>query len=186
MSTTVVPTGRIRAAERAGESIPVGWLQDDHGRPVTDPGALDRREAYVQWLGGTPQTGAFKGYGLALLVEVLAAAVSGAGLGPDPEAFDGDGGPTGRDDDIGVFALAVAPGVLRGPDGFRDTVTALFGALLDAPPVQAGQPVRYPGWYEAETAGRYRLDGVPLGAALVAELRTVADRTGVAFPAAAR
>ncbi|GGN86216.1 malate dehydrogenase [Actinoplanes lobatus] len=186
MSTTVVPTGRIRAAERAGETIPVGWLEDTGGRAVTDPGALDRREAYVQWLGGSPETGAFKGYGLALLVEVLAAAVAGAGLGPDPEAFGGDGGPTGRDDDIGVFALAVAPGELRGADGFRQTVTGLFGALLDSPAVRPGQAVRYPGWYEAERAGEYRRDGVPLGAALAAELRTVAEQTGVAFPEVAR
>jgi LDH2 family malate/lactate/ureidoglycolate dehydrogenase len=184
MSTTVVPTGRIRAAERAGQPIPPGWLQDAEGRPVTDPGALDRREAYVQWLGGSPETGAFKGYGLALVVEVLAAAVAGAGLGPASQAFDGDGGPTGRDDDIGVFALAVAPGALRG--GFPDTVTSLFGSLLDAPAVRADQPVRYPGWYEAERAARYRRDGVPLDAALAGELRTVSAQVGVAFPEVAR
>lgn len=184
MSTTVVPTGRIRAAERAGEPIPAGWLQDADGKPVTDPGALDRREAYVQWLGGSPETGAYKGYGLALLVEVLAAAVAGAGLGPAPEAFAGDGGPTGRDDDIGVFALAIAPGELR--DGFRDTVTSLFGSLLDAPPIDPARPVRYPGWFEAERAERYRREGVPLSAALAAELRTVSAECDVAFPEVVR
>ncbi|WP_217146708.1 Ldh family oxidoreductase, partial [Streptomyces sp. AC627_RSS907] len=78
MSTTAVPTGKIRQAARAGQSIPEGWLTDAQGQPVTDPHALDRGDGFPTWLGGRPETGAYKGYGLALLVEVFAALVPGA------------------------------------------------------------------------------------------------------------
>jgi LDH2 family malate/lactate/ureidoglycolate dehydrogenase len=181
MSTTVVPTGRIRAAHRAGQPIPEGWLEDGEGRPVTDPGALDRREAYIRWLGGDPATGAFKGYGLGLLVEVLAALVPGAGLGPEPAALTGDGGPTGSDDDIGFVALVVAPGALRPIGEFLDQADGLFGTLLDCPP-QADQTVSYPGWHEAEEAARATADGVSLPIERYRELRDLAAERGLDLP----
>lgn len=166
MSTTVVPTGRIRLAAREGRDIPAGWLADDTGAPVTDPAALDAGTAYLQWLGGGPETGAYKGYGLALMVEVLAALLPGAGLGPAPEAYAGDGRPSGRDDDIGFFVLAVSsarPGLSADADG-------LFGALLGTPALDPDRPVRYPGWPEAEHAEQALRDGVPISGALHAEL----------------
>lgn len=168
MSTTVVPTGKIRLAARSGESIPAGWLADAAGEPVTDPNALDAGTGYLQWLGGRPETGAYKGYGLALMVEVLAALLPGAGLGPAAEAHAGDGRPTGRDDDVGFFVLAIDPA--RPLDADAD---GLFGALLGTPPVDPANPVGYPGRPEGEHADRARRDGVPLSAALHAELVTL-------------
>ncbi|MER5781924.1 Ldh family oxidoreductase [Streptomyces mobaraensis] len=182
MSTTAVPTGRIRQAARAGQEIPEGWLEDAHGRPVTDPGALDRGEGYPLWLGGRPETGAYKGYGLALLVEVLAALVPGAGLGPAPEAYTGDGGPTGRDDDIGFLALVIAPGALRPVGGFLGDAEGMFRALTDCPPLDAAAPVAYPGVREAELAAAARADGVVLDAALYDELKAVAGDAGISVP----
>lgn len=184
MSTTVVPTGKVRAAARAGEPIPQGWLEDAEGRPVTDPGALDTGEGFLRWLGGDPATGAFKGYGLGLMVEVLAALVPGAGLGPAPEALTGDGRPSGRDDDIGLTALVLAPGALRAGGDFLAEADGLFGTLLDCPPLDPARPVSYPGRPEELTAARRREHGVPLSAAHHAELTALAAERGLAFPEA--
>jgi LDH2 family malate/lactate/ureidoglycolate dehydrogenase len=170
MSTTVAPTGRVRVAARRGTPVPAGWLEDATGTPVTDPSAFDRGEAFLRWLGGTPDTGAYKGYGLGIAVELLAAVVSGAAVGPDPAALEGDGRPHGRDDDIGFFLLALAPDVLRPGADVAGTTRSLFGALTDCPPVPGGQPVRYPGWWEAELAAERRRDGVPLPPHLYEEL----------------
>ncbi|MFD1146200.1 Ldh family oxidoreductase [Saccharothrix hoggarensis] len=164
MSTTVVPTGRIRAAARAGEEIPPGWLADDDGAPVTDPAAFDRGDGHLLWLGGTPETGAYKGFGLGLLVEVLGALLPGAALGPTSAVS--------RDDDIGVTALVFAPHALR--SGFADDASALFGAILGATPVDPRGPVSYPGQHEGERARWRRTHGVPLPAELYEELRAVA------------
>ncbi|MEU3280004.1 Ldh family oxidoreductase [Streptomyces antibioticus] len=184
MSTTVVPTGKVRVAARAGETIPPGWLEDAEGRPVTDPRALDTGEGFLRWLGGDPVTGAYKGYGLGLMVEVLAALVPGAGLGPAPEALTGDGRPSGRDDDIGLTALVLAPGALRpGPDFLADA-GGLFGALLDCPPLDPARPVDYPGRPEERTAEQRRAHGVPLSADAHAELTALAAERGLAFPGA--
>ncbi|MFF2652060.1 Ldh family oxidoreductase [Streptomyces sp. NPDC058045] len=184
MSTTVVPTGRVRAAARAGTDIPPGWLEDAEGRPVTDPRALDRGDGYLKWLGGDPETGAFKGYGLGLLVEALGALLPGAGLGPDPAAWSGSGSPSGRDDDIGFTALVIAPARLRREDEFQTQATALFDALTGSPTLHQDHPVRYPGWYEAERAAEYGKSGVPLPAALFTELQQVAADLGLPAPAA--
>ncbi|GLZ31837.1 malate dehydrogenase [Lentzea sp. NBRC 105346] len=161
MSTTVVPTGRIRAAARENRPVPAGWLASDDGEAVTDPAAFDRGEAHLLWLGSAPETGAYKGFGLGLLVEVLAALVPGAALG----ALSGDGS---LDDDIGVFTLAIAPSVLR--PGFGADASQLFGAVLGWPAV--ADPVTYPGWHEGERAAWRREHGVPLPWALHEELMT--------------
>jgi LDH2 family malate/lactate/ureidoglycolate dehydrogenase len=182
MSTTAVPTGRVRMAARAGQLVPEGWLADDDGRPVTDPAAFDRGKAHLEWLGGGPRTGGYKGYGLGLLVETLGALVPGAGLGPEPAALDGDGRPSGRDDDIGFLALVLAPAALRPTADFAADADTLFGTLLACPPVRPGEPVRYPGWYEAERAERNGRSGVPLTAALYAEIRAVGADLGLTVP----
>lgn len=184
MSTTAVPTGRVRAAARAGQSVPAGWLADQDGRPVTDPAAFDRGEAHLLWLGGRPETGAFKGYGLGLVVEVLGALLAGAGLGPDPAALDGDGGPSGRDDDIGYLALAIAPGALRDGADFARDAAGLFGSLLDCPPVDPDRPVGYPGGPEGELAERQLREGVRLAPARFRELVELAAATGLTAPKA--
>ncbi|MGQ0838225.1 Ldh family oxidoreductase [Actinokineospora sp.] len=174
MSTTAVPTGKVRAAARAGEPVPAGWLADDRGEPVTDPARFDSGEAHLTWL-GAPGGGEYKGFGLGLMVEVLAALVPGAGLGP-PAA-----GPA-ADDDIGFLVLAVAPAAVREPAGFHRDADALFGAVLDCPPVELGEPVTYPGWPEARRAADAAARGVPLTLALYGELGEVADRLGLALP----
>ena len=184
MSTTVVPTGRVREAARAGRAVPPGWLTDDAGTPVTDPAAFDRGEAYLRWLGGAPDTGEYKGFGLGLVVEVLAALLPGARYGPAPDALLGDGRPSGRDDDIGLFVLAIAPGLLRPDGGFHRDTGVMFGTLASCPSTEDDGPVRYPGWPEAERAERYRRDGVPLPGELFDELCAVAAAAGLAAPVA--
>ncbi|QUX27320.1 Ldh family oxidoreductase [Nocardiopsis akebiae] len=179
MSTTAAPTGRVRQAAREGRTLPEGLLCDDTGAPVTDPGAFDAGRAHLMWLGG--DAGRYKGFGLGLMVEVLSALVPGAGTGPHPDALDGDGGPSGRDDDIGFFVAAIAPDALR--QGTEDDARELFGALLACPPTDPDAPVRYPGWHEYHRARELRLTGVPLEAELYAELAELADRTGLPLEA---
>ncbi|MFI6457671.1 Ldh family oxidoreductase [Streptosporangium amethystogenes] len=178
MSTTAAPTGRIRQAARAGRPVPEGLLRDDGGASVTDPAAFDAGRAHLMWLGG--EAGQYKGFGLGIAVEVLAALVPGAGLGAHPDALAGDGGPGGRDDDIGFFVAAVAPGALR--EGAEADANTLFGALLACPPVDRAKPVRYPGWHEHRRAEEHLSTGVPLDATVYAELAEVAADAGLAVP----
>ncbi|MCG8914375.1 Ldh family oxidoreductase [Actinokineospora sp. PR83] len=163
MSTTTAPTGKVRAAARAGKPAPPGWLADADG-PVTDPAALDAGTARLTWL-GAPGPAEYKGFGLGLAVEVLAALLPGAGLGPPAG--------TGPDDDIGFLALALAPDALR--TGFAADAGSVFGAVLDA-------GATYPGLPESAHSARARAEGVPLAEGLYAELERVAAGLGLTPP----
>lgn len=167
MSTTVVSTGRVRAAARAGETVPEGWLVDAAGRPVTDPAAYDDGDAQLQWLGGSPATGGYKGFGLGLLVELLCAGLSGAQDAPSARAREVP------DYDVGHFFLAIDPGAARP----AADVEAGVGRMLDAVvacPARPGASVRYPGQPEDEARRERRAHGVPLPAALRASLDRLA------------
>ncbi|WP_156756582.1 Ldh family oxidoreductase [Actinokineospora pegani] len=160
MSTTTAPTGKVRQAARAGVAAPTGWLTDGAG-PVHDPAALDSGAGWLTWL-GAPGPAEYKGFGLGLAVEVLAALVPGAGLGPTADAA--------ADDDIGFLALALAPETLR--PGFAADADRLFGAVLDA-----GET--YPGVPESRLHADAHAHGVPLADDIRAELDAIAEDLGI-------
>lgn len=82
-----------------GEAIPTGWAQDRHGRPTTDAAAgLE---------GSLLPAGGHKGANIALLVEVLAAALTGSALSTEASAFGNDDGDPPR---VGQFFIAIDPG----------------------------------------------------------------------------
>lgn len=168
MSTTVVSTGQIRAAQRRGEAIPEGWIVDDDGRPVTDPFAYDAGAAHLLWLGGAPATGAYKGYGLGVLVDVLSGVLSGARVGPSPGRGTEDGSV---DRDVGHFFLALDVAAFRPPDDFRAAMDGMLAALR-ACPAGDDEEVSYAGFREAQVAQRRRSEGVPLEP----EVRDALDR----------
>ena len=171
MSTTVVPTGRVRAAQAAGERIPPGWLVDDDGNPVTDPAAYDEGRGHIQWLGGTPATGAYKGFGLGLLVDILAGSLPGAGNGPlgEPEADDAN---------VGHFMLALDVSAFRPLADFEATMDAVLGALVGSRPLGDGQ-VQYPGRVEARVAAERAASGIPLAPHVATALDGLARELGV-------
>lgn len=176
MSTTVVPTGAVRQAAARGEPIPEGWLVDDDGRPVTDPAAYDEGRGHLLWLGGSPATGAYKGFALGVLVDVLAGALGGAAVGP--------GSPPGIGDrDVGHFMLALDVAAFRPLADFLGAMDGMLATLLACPP--GGGAVRYAGHPEAEEAERRRRDGVPLAPHVDAELRALAAELSIE-PLAAR
>ncbi len=174
MSTTVVPTGQVRAARARGERIPEGWLVDDDGRPVTDPAAYDEGRGHLLWLGGAPTTGAYKGFGLGLLVDVLAGVLSGAGTGPT-------GAPGADDANVGHFMLALDVSTFRPLDDFREEMDAILGTLLSCPAAPGAQ-VRYPGHRESESALRRAAGGVPLAPSVARELAELARELGIDPP----
>src|SRR3970282_1094136 len=84
MATSVVAAGKLEIARRRGQPVPEGWAGDAAGRPLTAPRLLHPDGALLP-LGGTPLTGAFKGFGLTLLVDILCGALSGFGTSVEIE-----------------------------------------------------------------------------------------------------
>jgi len=114
-STTAAALGKITMAKAAGEAIPEGWAVDADGQATTDPGAA--------LAGSLLSTGGHKGWGLGLMVELLAAGMTGSRAGPDIGPLKAVKGPP---HDIGDYYLLIDP-ALSG--AFHDRFARVAGAV---------------------------------------------------------
>ncbi|MGH2667598.1 MAG: Ldh family oxidoreductase [bacterium] len=183
MSTAVVSAGRVRLAARRREPVPDGWLADAEGRSVLDPTALDRGTAILRFLGGAVETGAHKGFGLALVADILCGVLSGAAVGPTRDKLDGSAVSTGRKDaDIGHFFLALRIGAFGDEMRFAARLDEMLGTVRQCPPSRAGCLVTYPGMPEAAIAAERVRAGIPMEPALLDGLVSAAARLDVSPP----
>jgi (2R)-3-sulfolactate dehydrogenase (NADP+) len=156
LALSVVARGRIVAAGKAGQTIPPDWAFDGEGRPTSDPAAALK--------GSMAPLGGAKGAALALMVEVLAAALTGSHFGFEASSFlDADGPPP----DMGHAILAIDPNPLSG-GAFASRMAALTAALAEE------RGVRAPGSSRLVRRAQARSEGLLLPAALFAELRDLA------------
>jgi LDH2 family malate/lactate/ureidoglycolate dehydrogenase len=153
MSTTAVSTGKVRSAMRRGETTPPGWLVDDEGGTVTDPARYFERTAHLQFLGGDGPSGGYKGFGLALMVDLLAGILPGAYVGPDSRLFE-PGGHGTADQDIGHLFLALDIAKFRPLGEFRADLDRMLSAVLQSPGRPGRPPAVYPGYPEAAAAAQ--------------------------------
>ena len=124
-STTSVALGRITMAKAAGESIPEGWAVDADGAPTTDPEAA--------LAGSLCSTGGYKGWGLGLMVEIMAAGLAGGTPSRDVKPLKA---PEGAPHDLGHCFVLIDPGV-------RPDFHAMVAGLADA--VSQDDGARVPG-----------------------------------------
>jgi len=120
-STSAVALGRITMARAAGETIPLGWAVDADGDPTTDPEAA--------LAGSLVSAGGYKGYGIGLMVELLASALTGSRLSADVPPLKVAEGPP---HDLGQFYIVIDPDGYSG-DGFFQHLTQLAASIHDQP-----------------------------------------------------
>jgi (2R)-3-sulfolactate dehydrogenase (NADP+) len=160
LSLSVVARGKLLVAAREGKPIPSDWAVDRAGQPTTD--------AKLGLEGMMLPVGGMKGTMLAMLVELLCAALSGARLGFEADSFFTAEGNQPR---IGQAFLLIDPSALAGTDAYLERVETLLAMMLQDP------DVRIPGARRlglAETARRERIE---ISAPLLAQLETLAGRT---------
>ncbi len=158
LSLSKVARGKIMVAAREGKSIPEGWALDAAGQPTTDPkAALD---------GSMVPMGDAKGAALALMVEILAAAVPAASLAFEASSFfTADGSPPG----VGQLLIGFDPGPLSG-GAFSERLESLLSAIT-------GQPgTRLPGERRLALRVQTREQGIVLSGTLFNELTELAER----------
>jgi LDH2 family malate/lactate/ureidoglycolate dehydrogenase len=174
MATTTVAYGKIRNKMNESQPMPVGWGYDSQGKVSTDPLDVTRRGGFMSPLGGTPEGSSYKGYGLAMMVNILSSCLTGATLITDPQHTKK---PKGFD--IGHFFLALDPKLFRGEGEFEADVAALCGALRATRPAVEGEPVMVAGDPQWKLAEKRMRDGIPIGPGLRAKLLAVAEAAGV-------
>lgn len=175
MATSIVPIGRVTVYQKAGRAIPEGWGVDKDGLVTTDPSAVLAGGALMA-LGGTDIMRGYKGYGLALMVDIFSGILSGSAFGKDV------GRPnTNRPADVGHFFAALKIEAFRPIDEFKRDMDTLLNQLKDAPKAAGQDRIYIHGEKEFELAEQYVSQGVPLMGEVVKSLKQVGDEVGVPF-----
>ena len=172
MATTTVAAGRIRNKANEGLPTPPGWVLGPDGRPSDDPLIVSKGGSLTS-LGGSPEGSSYKGYGLAVMVNILAACLSGATLITDPMHTKK---PQGMD--IGHFFMAIDPGLFRDPADFQTDVARFCNDLRATDPIDPAQPVMVAGDPQRAIAARRLAEGIPVGAGLLGQIRQIAQAAG--------
>jgi len=174
-ATSVIAQGKTRVAMNKGETVPEGCLIDDQGRATQQP-----RYTVVPPFGALltfgGALGGHKGYGLALMCELLGGALAA--------------GMTQRTDDAsqkrvlnGMFSVLLDPAALAGPAGFEQEALAFLDWVQASPPREAFGPVQVAGDAERAHRARRSAEGVPVDGTTWQEILAAAGKLGVS-PAA--
>lgn len=154
VSLSKVARGRIMAAAQKGEAIPEGWALDRDGDATTD--------AKAALAGVMLPLGDAKGAALALMVELLAAGLTGANYGYEQTSFfDAEGAPPGT----GQAFIAIDP------NAFGTGALARFSRMAEA--IAGTDGARLPGARRRALRTQLQRDGIPVDAALLAEIRSI-------------
>ena len=152
VATSAIAGNKIRLAMRVGAELLPGWVADKEGRPISEGTVVHDRNEYLQLpLGGTREQGSHKGYGFALMAEVLATLLSGA----LPSMLDPGGGSKNQ---FAAYNIEAFTDLER----YYDTVDEMLETLRTAQPAEGHERVLYPGLSEHEETQERRANGIPL------------------------
>jgi uncharacterized oxidoreductase len=151
IGTSVCAEGKVRVCYQKGERVPEGWLLDAEGKPTTDPSVLyTQPRGTILPLGGAQ---AYKGFGLALLLDALAGGLSGGACSRSE-----GGQPHGNT----VLFIVLDVDRFGGANHFFPEVTALAKFIHDCPRAEGMQSIQVPGDPERATMERRRAEGIPI------------------------
>ena len=173
MATTTVAAGKLRNRQNEGLPAPLGWVLTRDGLPSTDPAEAREKGGFMTSLGGSFENASYKGYGLAVMVNILASCLSGATLITDPMHTKKLQGP-----DIGHFFLAMDPGLFRSSREFQADVARFLGELRATTPVDPMQSVMVAGDPQWNMAADRSKNGIPIPPGLLSQLRQMAQASG--------
>ena len=150
MATSAVAQGKIRVAHNKREKVSADWLIDDKGNPTPDP-----RFGVIEPFGALRTFGLHKGYGLAVVCELLGGALTGGG--------------TWHSDDRskkrvwnGMLTIIIDPKRMGTADVFGTETTAFLESLRKSPVAPGFDKVRIAGESERETRVKRERDGIPV------------------------
>jgi (2R)-3-sulfolactate dehydrogenase (NADP+) len=158
LSLTQVTRGQIMLLQSEGKAIPEGWGMDKDGDPTTDANAILNG-------GSLHAVGGLKGTMLALAVELICCALTGAVLSHQLESLHLAEGTPLR---LGQAFIVIAPASLAGNDIYNERVEALVEAMLQE------EGVRLPGERRHKLAQAAAREGISISDTLLAQLRALA------------
>jgi LDH2 family malate/lactate/ureidoglycolate dehydrogenase len=172
MALSAVALGKIRLAASAGRPIPETWATDPSGTPTTDPD-----EAVLGML--LPAAG-HKGFGLALMIDVLTGVLSGGGWGDQVRPLYRE---PDRPNDCAHLFLAIDPELMGGVESFRRRSSGLAARVRGSATAPGVNRLYLPGEIEAERAAHQRRNGVLIERSGLDALLAAARAVGAVVPA---
>jgi LDH2 family malate/lactate/ureidoglycolate dehydrogenase len=169
-ATCSIAVNKIRLAERLGEKLLPGWVTDADGTPIMEETAVVTDDVHALLpLGATREQGSHKGYGFAMMAEVLATLLSGA----LPTMLEGDG-VKGKH-----YFAAYNIEAFTDVDTFKDNMDAMLQRLKNTRPAPGHDRVLYPGLSEYEDEQDRRANGIPLHKEVVQWIQDTASEFAV-------
>jgi L-2-hydroxycarboxylate dehydrogenase (NAD+) len=168
MATTVAAYGKVKAKAQRGEQMPVGWMMDRQGQPLTDPKRAE--EGFLMPIGG------YKGYGLSLVVGILAGTLNGAAMGSEVIDFNHDDTTITN---TGQAIVAIDPDAFGDIDEFKARVDKLIRELRASERMPGVERIWLPGEQSHAKRMTNQREGVPLTASLLTQLDTLARDLGI-------
>lgn len=156
LSLTEVTRGKIMVYAKEGKPIPPGWAVDKDGNPTTD--------AKAALTGSLNAIGGAKGAALALMVEVLCVALTGAAFSFENDSYF----EPGNKPRIGHAILAIDPAALAGIESYFSRLELMIGTML------RDEGVRLPGTRRQKLVAQARAEGLLVSDVQMAELRALA------------
>lgn len=150
MATSAVAQGKIRVAHNKREKVPPEWLIDDKGNPTPDP-----KFGVIEPFGALRTFGLHKGYGLAVVCELLGGALTGGGTWHSEDRSK-------KRVWNGMLTILIDPKRLGTADAFATETTAFLESLRKSPTAPGVDKVRIAGEPERETRARRERDGISI------------------------
>jgi LDH2 family malate/lactate/ureidoglycolate dehydrogenase len=169
MATTVAAYGKVKTKAQRGEMMPEGWMMDRQGKPLTDPKRA--AEGFLLPIGG------YKGYGLALIIGMLAGNLNAAAMGRDVVDFNND---DTTETNTGHAIVAINVEAFQPLAEFRQGMDTLIRDIRNSQRLPGVDAIRLPGeGTHAARADRLK-NGVPMPPALMDALGKLAAELKIA------
>jgi L-2-hydroxycarboxylate dehydrogenase (NAD+) len=168
MATTVAAYGKVKAKAQRGEMMPEGWMMDRLGQPLLDPKRSE--EGFLLPIGG------YKGYGLALVVGLLAGTLNGAAMGKDVIDFNHDAHSV---TDTGQAIAILDPTAFGDVAHFKQQVDVLIRDIRHSERIPGVERIWLPGEQSHARRATYLRDGIPIPGALMQTLDRLSEQLKV-------
>jgi LDH2 family malate/lactate/ureidoglycolate dehydrogenase len=174
MATSAAANGKLEIAQRKGKALPNDWVQTKDGLPSNDAHELKHGGSLLP-LGG------HKGYGLASMVDIMSAVLSGANYGPWVPPFVAFLNPLENlpGNGIGHFVGAMRIDAFRPASDFKNNMDNWIKRFKESIPVDENQPVLIPGEIEYKMKAERLVAGIPLNENVVNDLMELGKTLGV-------
>jgi len=175
MATSAVPMGKIEIALKNQQKIPPGWLYGADGEFTDDPSSLFKGGALAP-LGGTRELGGHKGYGLALMVDILSAVLSDSNYGAKQEGLMS---MRPEPSNVGHFFMAFPVEGFRPLKEFTKTIDEALTAIRESPRAKGQERIYIHGEPEFEFEEERKEKGIPLHPLVILNLSNLAKDAGI-------